>query len=178
MLLQSYSLENPETHCSTFSLELQTFKWQEYISWQGKINEAKASAAALKASINGMSTEGKPPESKCRAFFRKSPLEDVQVVKNNIYDKGFFHNLHEIIFPPSMRSSFLQSKSKSGWIAFILLLGWVFLRCFGGLVSLFLKLLICRWPAKELWGMIVNEIAFSCIAYHWNYNLWLWPIAC
>nr|POF05629.1 putative protein s-acyltransferase 17 [Quercus suber] len=114
MLLQSYSLENPETHCSTFSLELQTFKWQEYISWQGKINEAKASAAALKASINGMSTEGKPPESKWRAFFRKSPLEDVQVVKNNIYDKGFFHNLHEIIFPPSMRSSFLQSKSKSG----------------------------------------------------------------
>lgn len=89
-------------------------KWQEYISWQGKINEAKASAAALKASINGMSTEGKPPESKWRAFFRKSPLEDVQVVKNNIYDKGFFHNLHEIIFPPSMRSSFLQSKSKSG----------------------------------------------------------------
>ena len=178
MLLQSYSIENPETHCSTFSLELQTFKWQEYMSWQGKINEAKASAAALKASINGMSTEGKPPESKCRAFFRKSPLEDVQVVKNNIYDKGFFHNLHEIIFPPSMRSSFLQSKSKSGWIAFILLLGWVFLRCFGGLVSLFLKLLIYRWPAKELWGMIVNEIAFSCIAYHWNYNLWLWSIAC
>ncbi|KAM3752839.1 hypothetical protein ACB098_03G048700 [Castanea mollissima] len=93
---------------------VQTFKWQEYVSWQGKINEAKASAAALKASINGMSTEGKPPESKWRAFFRKSPLEDVQVVKNNIYDKGFFHNLHEIIFPPSMRSSFLQSKSKLG----------------------------------------------------------------
>ncbi|KAL0005777.1 hypothetical protein SO802_013338 [Lithocarpus litseifolius] len=100
--------------CLTNTTTNETFKWQEYISWQGKINEAKASAAALKASINGMSTEGKPPESKWRAFFRKSPLEDVQVVKNNIYDKGFFHNLHEIIFPPSMRSSFLQSKSKSG----------------------------------------------------------------
>lgn len=97
-------------------MELQTFKWQEHISWQKKLNEAKASAAALKASLIGMSSERKPPESKWRAFFRKSPLEDVQaVVKNNIYDKGFIQNLSEIIFPLSTRPLFTQKiKLKSG----------------------------------------------------------------
>ncbi|GKV08896.1 hypothetical protein SLEP1_g20467 [Rubroshorea leprosula] len=61
-----------------------------------------------------MSTEGKRRESKCKAFFRRSPLEDAdEVVKNNVYDKGFFHNLHEVIFPPSSRASFMQTKSKS-----------------------------------------------------------------
>lgn len=94
---------------------IQTFKWQDYLSWQRKLNEAKASAAALKAGVSGMRSEGNPPKSKWRAFFRKSPLEDMQVVKNNIYDKGFFQNLLEIVFPPSMRSSLLQTKSKSGW---------------------------------------------------------------
>uniref|UniRef100_A0A7N2L3T6 S-acyltransferase n=1 Tax=Quercus lobata TaxID=97700 RepID=A0A7N2L3T6_QUELO len=49
--------------CLTNTTTNETFKWQEYISWQGKINEAKASAAALKASINGMSTEGKPQKA-------------------------------------------------------------------------------------------------------------------
>lgn len=77
-----------------------------------KINEAKVSAAALKASISGMTGETKPPESKWKAFFRKSPLEDVEViVKDNIYDKGFFSNLSEIVFPLSTRRSFLASKS-------------------------------------------------------------------
>lgn len=98
-----------------FFLGIQTFKWQDYISWQKKLNEARASAAALKAGTSGMRIEGEPPKSKWRSFFRKSPIEDVQVTKNNIYDKGFFHNLLEIIFPLSMRSSFLQTKSKSGW---------------------------------------------------------------
>ncbi|XP_057952296.1 probable protein S-acyltransferase 17 [Malania oleifera] len=93
----------------------ETFKWQEYVSWQRKLNEAKASAAALKASISGLSSEGKPPESKWKAFFRRSPLEDVDaVVQENIYDNGFIHNLHEVIFPLSTRSSFLQAKSKRG----------------------------------------------------------------
>lgn len=96
-------------------LKLQTFKWQDYLSWQRKVNEAKASAAALKASLGELSSEKKPPESKWKAFFRKSKLEDVEVVvKNNIYDKGFFHNLHEIFFPLSTRCSFSQNKSKSG----------------------------------------------------------------
>lgn len=96
-------------------LGIQTFKWQDYISWQKKLNEARASAAALKAGISGMRIEGEPPKSKWRSFFRKSTTENVQVTKNNIYDKGFFHNLLEIIFPLSMRSSILQTKSKSGW---------------------------------------------------------------
>ncbi|KAB1202362.1 putative protein S-acyltransferase 17 [Morella rubra] len=101
--------------CLTNTTTNETFKWQDYISWQRKLNEAKASAAALKAGVSGMRTEGrKPVESKWRAFFRKSSMEDVQVSKNNIYDKGFFHNLLEIIFPPSMRSSHSQTKAKSG----------------------------------------------------------------
>ncbi|KAJ9180178.1 hypothetical protein P3X46_008455 [Hevea brasiliensis] len=91
----------------------ETFKWQEYINWQRKLSEARASAAALKASISGMSSEAKRPASKCKAFFQRSPLEDVEVVgKRNMYDKGYFHNLCEIIFPLSTRRSFLQKKSK------------------------------------------------------------------
>ncbi|KAF8401579.1 hypothetical protein HHK36_012524 [Tetracentron sinense] len=90
-----------------------TFKWQDYVSWKRKLNEAKASTAALKASISGMSSERKPPESKWRAFFRRSPLEDVEVVKNNVYDKGVFHNIQEMVFPFSTRSSFYRTKSKS-----------------------------------------------------------------
>ena len=84
------------------------------MNWQKKLNEARASAAALKASLNGMSSERKPPESKWKALFRKSPLEDVEpVVKKNMYDKGFIQNLSEIIFPFSTRPSFSQTKSKS-----------------------------------------------------------------
>ncbi|XP_024926072.3 probable protein S-acyltransferase 17 isoform X2 [Ziziphus jujuba] len=101
--------------CLTNTTTNETFKWQEYVSWQKKLNEARASAAALKASLNGMSSERKPPESKWRSFFRKSPLEDVEVVvKSNMYDKGFIQNLSEIIFPLSTRASFTQTKSKSG----------------------------------------------------------------
>ncbi|XWS64609.1 hypothetical protein CRYUN_Cryun05aG0017900 [Craigia yunnanensis] len=100
--------------CLTNTTTNETFKWQDYISWQKKLSEARASTAALKASISGMNSEGKPPESKCRSFFRRSPLEDTEaVVKNNVYDKGFFHNFYEVIFPVSTRASFLQTKSKS-----------------------------------------------------------------
>ncbi|KAK0599595.1 hypothetical protein LWI29_006762 [Acer saccharum] len=101
--------------CRTNTTTNETFKWQDYISWQRKIKEAKASAAALKASINGMSSESKPPESKWKAFFRRSPLEEAEtVVKNNIYDKGIIHNIWEIITPLSTRRSFSQTKSKAG----------------------------------------------------------------
>lgn len=93
----------------------QTFKWQDYISWQRKLNEARASSAALKASINGTDSERKPPESKWRAIFRRSPLKEVDVVvKNNMYDKGFFQNILEVIVPLSRRQLASQTKSKSG----------------------------------------------------------------
>ncbi|KAK1582471.1 hypothetical protein Q3G72_015344 [Acer saccharum] len=101
--------------CRTNTTTNETFKWQDYISWQRKIKEAKASAAALKASINGMSSESKPPESKWKAFFRRSPLEEAEtVVKNNMYDKGIIHNIWEIISPLSTRRPFSQTKSKAG----------------------------------------------------------------
>lgn len=92
-------------------MKLQTFKWQEYLSWQRKLKEAKASEEALKASLGGLSLEMKPPENKWKSIFRKSRLEEVDVVQNNIYDKGFFHNVSEIIFPLSTRS-FPRKKSK------------------------------------------------------------------
>ncbi|XP_059652585.1 probable protein S-acyltransferase 17 [Cornus florida] len=98
--------------CLTNTTTNETFKWQDYISWQKKVNEAKASTAALKESISGLSHEEKPPESKWKAFFRRSRLEEVDVVKNNIYDKGYCHNLSEIIFPFSTRPSFSKMKSK------------------------------------------------------------------
>ncbi|KAF3454395.1 hypothetical protein FNV43_RR04842 [Rhamnella rubrinervis] len=100
--------------CLTNTTTNETFKWQEYMNWQEKLNEARASAAALKASLNGMSSERKkPPESKWKALFRKSPLQDADlVVKKNMYDKGFIQNLSEIIFPLSTRPSFSQNKSK------------------------------------------------------------------
>ncbi|KAM1353875.1 hypothetical protein ACFX2H_033303 [Malus domestica] len=82
--------------CLTNTTTNETYKWQDYVSWQKKLNEARASSAALKASISGISSERKPPESKWRAMFRRSPLEDAEaVVKNNIYDKGFFQNILE-----------------------------------------------------------------------------------
>nr|CAN82653.1 hypothetical protein VITISV_038833 [Vitis vinifera] len=108
-----YGIEN--SFASLAPHVVQTFKWEDYIRWQQKLNEAKASTAALKAGISGLNCERKPPESKWKAFFRRSRLEDVEPVsKNNIYDKGFLRNLHEIIFPLSSRHSFSQAKSKSG----------------------------------------------------------------
>ncbi|KAK9086606.1 hypothetical protein Syun_029000 [Stephania yunnanensis] len=90
----------------------ETFKWQDYKNWKRKLNEARASTAALKARISGMTGERKPPRSKWKAFFQRSPLEDVEVVvEDNIYDRGLFGNLYEIAFPLSSRSSFLGGKS-------------------------------------------------------------------
>uniref|UniRef100_A0A1D1Z0A9 S-acyltransferase n=2 Tax=Anthurium amnicola TaxID=1678845 RepID=A0A1D1Z0A9_9ARAE len=96
--------------CLTNTTTNETFKWQDYLSWKKKLNEAKASAAALKASISSMNGEAKAPLSKWRAFFRKSPLQNEEVVKNNTYDKGIFHNLFEVIFPLSERASFSRTK--------------------------------------------------------------------
>ncbi|XP_010324831.1 probable protein S-acyltransferase 17 isoform X2 [Solanum lycopersicum] len=91
-----------------------TFKWKEYLSWKRKVNEAKASAAALKASLGELNHEKKHPVSKWKAFFQRSPLEEVEVVKNNIYDRGVLQNVFEIVVPLSSRRSFLQRKPKSG----------------------------------------------------------------
>ncbi|KAK6911485.1 Palmitoyltransferase, DHHC domain [Dillenia turbinata] len=99
--------------CLTNTTTNETFKWQDYLSWQKKLNEAKASEAALKASISGLSPDKKAPEGKWKSFFRRSPLEHVDtVVKNNKYDKGYFHNICEIIFPYSSRPSFSRTKLK------------------------------------------------------------------
>ncbi|XP_028780831.1 probable protein S-acyltransferase 17 [Neltuma alba] len=97
--------------CLSNTTTNETFKWQEYMSWQRKLNEAKASAAALRASISGMS-DRKPLLSKWRAFLRRSPLEDVEVVQNNVYDKGFIHNVLEVVYPLSSRPSFTRTKLK------------------------------------------------------------------
>lgn len=94
---------------------MQTFKWEDYLSWQRKVNEAKASAEALKASLDDLSQETtKPQQSKWKSFFKRSRLEeDVKVIKNNIYDRGFFQNLYEIIYPLSSRHSLSPHKLKT-----------------------------------------------------------------
>ncbi|RWW29532.1 hypothetical protein GW17_00005941, partial [Ensete ventricosum] len=94
------------------SVPCQTFKWRDYISWKRKLNEAKASAAALKAGIQTINEEAKAPESKWRAFFRRSPLQnDDAIAKNNLYDQGIISNICEIVFPLSERKSFFHRKS-------------------------------------------------------------------
>lgn len=103
--------------CLSNTTTNETFKWQDYLSWQRKVKEAKASAEALKASLGDLSQETKAPESKWKSFFRRSHLEDVEIIKNNIYDRGFFQNLYEIIYPLSSRPSFSthnNNKLKTG----------------------------------------------------------------
>ncbi|KAK6126783.1 hypothetical protein DH2020_039472 [Rehmannia glutinosa] len=75
--------------------KIESFKWREHLSWQRKVKEAKASAEALKASLGELNQERKPQESKWKTFFRRSRLEELDVVKNNIYDRGFLHNIYE-----------------------------------------------------------------------------------
>ncbi|KAL1554951.1 protein S-acyltransferase [Salvia divinorum] len=91
--------------------KLQSFKWQEYLSWQRKVNEAKTSAEALKASLGKLNQEKKHQESKWKTFFRRTRLEEIQVVKNNIL---YLHNIYEVAVLFSTRRSFLLIKSKSG----------------------------------------------------------------
>ncbi|KAL1554952.1 protein S-acyltransferase [Salvia divinorum] len=89
----------------------ESFKWQEYLSWQRKVNEAKTSAEALKASLGKLNQEKKHQESKWKTFFRRTRLEEIQVVKNNIL---YLHNIYEVAVLFSTRRSFLLIKSKSG----------------------------------------------------------------
>ncbi|KAL3825309.1 hypothetical protein ACJIZ3_021338 [Penstemon smallii] len=99
--------------CITNTTTNESFKWHEYMSWQRKVNEAKASAEALKSSLGELNQERSPQESKWRTFFKRSRLQEQQVVKNNKYNKGFVHNIHEVVFPLSTRKSFSVNKSKS-----------------------------------------------------------------
>jgi palmitoyltransferase len=104
--------------CLTNTTTNETFKWREYISLNKKLSEAKASAAALKA---GMSCELKKPsaESKCfglcgRSSAREEEVKADAIAKRNLYDRGSFQNVSEIVFPLSSRpSSSNKSKRKS-----------------------------------------------------------------
>ncbi|RWR76597.1 S-acyltransferase 17 [Cinnamomum micranthum f. kanehirae] len=99
--------------CLTNTTTNETFKWQDYISWKRKLNEAKKSSAALKAGISSMNGEGKPPESKWRMFFHKSLSKNKEdAVKDNMYDRGVFHNVCEIMCPLSGRLPSMDVKSE------------------------------------------------------------------
>ncbi|PKA60864.1 putative S-acyltransferase [Apostasia shenzhenica] len=100
--------------CLTNTTTNETFKWQEYMNWRRKLNEAKVSAAALKSSLHAVNGKGKKArESKCSRFWRRSPLQNEQVimVENNVYDKGFIENVLEILVPLSERKSFFHGKT-------------------------------------------------------------------
>lgn len=97
--------------CFTNTTTNETFKWQEYLSWRRKLNEAKASAEALRASIRAVNGEAEAPASKCGRWFRRSPFQSNLVVKNNVYNRGIFRNALEILVPLSERRSFLHPKA-------------------------------------------------------------------
>ncbi|RLN18093.1 hypothetical protein C2845_PM02G25310 [Panicum miliaceum] len=98
--------------CLTNTTTNESFKWQDYIMWM-KENEAKANAAALKASMGSANSDAhEAPPSKWRAFFVRSRRLSVEpVVKNNIYDRGMIRNMCEVIVPLSERKSFSHRKS-------------------------------------------------------------------
>ncbi|XP_076923813.1 putative protein S-acyltransferase 17 [Bidens hawaiensis] len=104
--------------CISNTTTNETFKWEDYLSWQRKVKEAKASTEALKASLDDLSQETtKPQPSKWKSFFKRSKLhqeDSVEIIKNNIYDRGFFQNLYEIVYPLSSRHSFSTHKLKTG----------------------------------------------------------------
>ncbi|KAJ1697675.1 hypothetical protein LUZ63_006187 [Rhynchospora breviuscula] len=97
--------------CLTNMTTNETFKWQDYISWKRKVNEAKTSETALKESLNIMNGTTPVPQSKWRTFCKKSPLQKEEpIVVNNVYNKGVFCNIYEILVPLSQRRSFFHSK--------------------------------------------------------------------
>ncbi|XP_052191737.1 probable protein S-acyltransferase 17 isoform X2 [Diospyros lotus] len=103
--------------CLTNTTTNETFKWADYLRWHKKVQEAKRSSQELKASISGLNNERIRPESKWKSLCGRSRLEEKEIVKVNAvnaYNKGWLHNLNEIAFPLSARSSFSQAKSKSG----------------------------------------------------------------
>lgn len=53
--------------------------------------------------------------SKWKAVLRRLFVVEVEEApKNNLYDKGFIHNVQEVIFPHSTRRTFNRIKSKLG----------------------------------------------------------------
>nr|CAD1833828.1 unnamed protein product [Ananas comosus var. bracteatus] len=99
--------------CLTNTTTNETFKWQDYISWKKKLNEAKASAATLKASIHAVNGGGKSPLSKWKLCCRRAPPQqsEEEVIKNNVYDQGVVSNIYEILVPLSERRSLSHPKS-------------------------------------------------------------------
>ncbi|KAK8960118.1 putative S-acyltransferase [Platanthera guangdongensis] len=97
--------------CFTNTTTNEAFKWQEYLSWRRKVNEAQASAEALRAIIRAVDGEAKVPTGKCRNPFRRSPFQSDLAVKNNVYDRGIFRNALEILVPLSERRSFIHPKA-------------------------------------------------------------------
>lgn len=80
------------------------------MSLQKKISEAKESAAALKA---GMELE-RSVERKWRGLWRRSEAKAKDIIANrNLYDKGKFENISEIVFPLSSRQPFWKTNHKS-----------------------------------------------------------------
>ncbi|KAE8720914.1 DHHC-type zinc finger family protein isoform 2 [Hibiscus syriacus] len=62
----------------------ETFKWQDYVIWQKKVNEAQA---PLSVDTTGMTGEGNPEENKCKSFFGRFLLQKTEVVKFKIDDR-------------------------------------------------------------------------------------------
>lgn len=80
---------------------------------QKKISEAKASAAALKAGMSNTDLE-RSSKSKWRGLWRRSEAKaEAIVAKRNMYDKGNFRNISEIVFPLSSRQAFQKPSHKS-----------------------------------------------------------------
>ncbi|KAK8928777.1 putative S-acyltransferase [Platanthera zijinensis] len=90
--------------CFTNTTTNEAFKWQEYLSWRRKVNEAQAI-------IRAVDGEAKAPTGKCRNPFRRSPFQSDLAVKNNVYDRGIFRNALEILVPLSERRSFIHPKA-------------------------------------------------------------------
>ncbi|CAA7399971.1 unnamed protein product [Spirodela intermedia] len=85
--------------CLTNTTTNETFKWQDYVSWKTKLNEAKASAAALKASLAGGVVTAPPGGER--------------VEKMNAYDRGVLGNLGEVVRPLSERAPFSRGKKRA-----------------------------------------------------------------
>ncbi|CAH9094990.1 unnamed protein product [Cuscuta europaea] len=101
--------------CLTNTTTNETLKWQDYLGWQRKVKEAKANALALRASVNEIGHEKKQQTNKWKALCGRSHLEEAEVVKTNLYDKGFLQNSLQIVIPLSTRHSFHNAnKSKTG----------------------------------------------------------------
>ncbi|ERN18472.1 probable protein S-acyltransferase 17 isoform X1 [Amborella trichopoda] len=104
--------------CLTNTTTNETFKWKDYISWKKRLNEAKASSAALKGDTfadENVSGREKPPQKRHALFCctRQKVGEKVGevIAKKNMYDRGVLRNVFEIIIPFSARRSFLFRKS-------------------------------------------------------------------